>query len=529
MTAQLQYRRTATDQNNIFPTLAGTATGSSLAVPVSLNIQHKRTTHNVTANYSRTTSDGLNQYAFVQDVAGAAGIGGVSTDPFDWGVPQLSFSGLTGVRDVTPSRRTDERFSLGYGWTRPVTTATRCGSAAMCDSIAPTTGPTRTRAARSSSPACIRRAARMTCAAAGSTSPTSCSACRSRRRSSTVLATCGCPDSRFSAYCAGRLAAKQHTDVQPRRALRADLAVLRAVRTDGQPRRRPRLHRCRAGRLGRDRAVHRHRSRRRWSTPTRTTSRRASASPGGCKPGHDPPRRLRHQLQLGLVLVDRAAAGGAAAVRHHGQRHRHRARPADPVESVCDRLAGETTNNYGVDPNYALGLVQTWNADLSRDIRQVWNVGAGYTETRGASLDIVRAPNRGPAGLRIPGVQPFLWQTSEGSSVLHAATFRASRRPGERASAAASPTRSPSRATTPRRSAAAGRTVAQDDQNLAAEWGLSSFDRRHQLSANLNVELPFGAEPPVARTTRPAGRRSSATGASRRTSRCSRGRRSRRA
>ncbi len=34
--------------------------------------------------------------------------------------------------------------------------------------------------------------------------------------------------------------------------------------------------------------------------------------------------------------------------------------------------------------------------------------------------------------------------------------------------------------------------VAQDDQNLAAEWGLSSFDRRQQVSGNLNIELPFG-------------------------------------
>ena len=38
MTAQLQYRRNDNDQNNIFPTLGGTSTGSSLAVPVSLNI-----------------------------------------------------------------------------------------------------------------------------------------------------------------------------------------------------------------------------------------------------------------------------------------------------------------------------------------------------------------------------------------------------------------------------------------------------------------------------------------------------------
>jgi hypothetical protein len=34
--------------------------------------------------------------------------------------------------------------------------------------------------------------------------------------------------------------------------------------------------------------------------------------------------------------------------------------------------------------------------------------------------------------------------------------------------------------------------VAQDDQNLDGEWGLSSFDRRHQLAANANFELPFG-------------------------------------
>ena len=72
--------------------------------------------------------------------------------------------------------------------------------------------------------------------------------------------------------------------------------------------------------------------------------------------------------------------------------------------------------------------MQTWNADLSRDLSQVWNVGAGYTRTSGSSLDIVRAPNRGPDGLRIEGVQPFTWQTSEGSSVLNAATFRLPRR-----------------------------------------------------------------------------------------------------
>ena len=121
MTAQLQYRRNDNDQVNVFPTLGGQNIGSSLTVPVSLNIQHRRTSHNVNVNYSRTVSRSLNQYAYVEDVAGAAGITGVATDPFDWGVPQLSFSSLSSLRDVTPSRRTDKRFSLGYAWTHPFT------------------------------------------------------------------------------------------------------------------------------------------------------------------------------------------------------------------------------------------------------------------------------------------------------------------------------------------------------------------------------------------------------------------------
>jgi trimeric autotransporter adhesin len=161
---------------------------------------------------------------------------------------------------------------------------------------------------------------------------------------------------------------------------------------------------------------------------------------------------------------------------------------ADPFATASPT---ETTNNYGVAKDYALGLVQTINADFSKELRQVWSLGAGYTETRGSSLDIIRAPNRGPAGLRIQGVQPFLWQTSEGSSVLHAATFRASRRPVKGIGGGVSYTLAKSRDNASS-IGGGGSTVAQDDQNLAAEWGLSSFDRRHQLSANTSIELPFG-------------------------------------
>ena len=119
MTAQVQYRRNDNDQTNVFPSLGGTTTGSSLAVPVTLNIVHKRILHNISVNFSRSQSSSFNRYAFVNDVAGDAGIAGVSTDPFDWGVPQLSFSSLSSLHDVTPSRRTDSRLTMGYGWTHP--------------------------------------------------------------------------------------------------------------------------------------------------------------------------------------------------------------------------------------------------------------------------------------------------------------------------------------------------------------------------------------------------------------------------
>ena len=123
MTAQLQYRRTNSDQNNIFPTLGGEHQRVvSRAAGVAEHPAQADDAQRDDRVTRAPTSDGFNQYAFVQNVAGAAGIGGVSTDPFDWGVPQLSFSSLTGVRDATPSRRTDERLSLGYGWTKPVTT-----------------------------------------------------------------------------------------------------------------------------------------------------------------------------------------------------------------------------------------------------------------------------------------------------------------------------------------------------------------------------------------------------------------------
>ena len=120
LNAQIQYRRNEADIVNVFPSLGGTNNGSTLSVPVSLNILRGRSVHNVQVTTTRATTAARNEFAGVFDVAGNAGITGVATDPLEWGIPSLSFTSLTGLRDVAPDTRSDQRLQIAYTLTRPI-------------------------------------------------------------------------------------------------------------------------------------------------------------------------------------------------------------------------------------------------------------------------------------------------------------------------------------------------------------------------------------------------------------------------
>jgi hypothetical protein len=94
----------------------------------------------------------------------------------------------------------------------------------------------------------------------------------------------------------------------------------------------------------------------------------------------------------------------------------------------CSLCRNTASNTYAVDPNYRLGYVQIWNLDLQRDLTRTVQFGMGYTGTRGANLDILRAPNRGASGLLIAGVSPFIWESSGADSIMNALTIRLRRR-----------------------------------------------------------------------------------------------------
>ena len=141
-------------------------------------------------------SDAQGRYAFVEDVAGkrrdhrrlhrSRGLGradAVVLEPV--GRPR---------RHAEPAHGPAVHGGLHAGRSRAARTPS--ASAATSASTSPIRRPTPTRAAPSSSRASTRRADRWRPGAAASTSPTSCSACRSRPRCSTGRATCRWPDAR---------------------------------------------------------------------------------------------------------------------------------------------------------------------------------------------------------------------------------------------------------------------------------------------------------------------------------------------
>jgi trimeric autotransporter adhesin len=176
------------------------------------------------------------------------------------------------------------------------------------------------------------------------------------------------------------------------------------------------------------------------------------------------------------------------------------------------------TNNYAVNPNYRLGYVQIRNLDIQQQIRPTVLLNIDYTGTKGTDLDILEAPNRTATGIRISGVDAFTYESSVGDSEANAGSVRLRKRLAKGFSIGGTYTFSKSLddassigagatsvASTPGLGAggtgAGGSTastnggaanVAQNPFDLSAERGLSSFNQTHKFTADYLVELPFG-------------------------------------
>lgn len=162
------------------------------------------------------------------------------------------------------------------------------------------------------------------------------------------------------------------------------------------------------------------------------------------------------------------------------------------------QAAGKITNTFAVDRGYRVGYAQTWNLALQQELPYSLVVEVGYLGTKGTKLDIQRSPNRAAPGSPLTAEQRrlignavgFVFDSSEGNSIYHAAQIRVTRRfkKGLSANALYTFSKSIDNASS---IGGAGNVVAQNDKDLRAERGLSSFDQRHVLNLYYLLSSPF--------------------------------------
>jgi hypothetical protein len=157
-------------------------------------------------------------------------------------------------------------------------------------------------------------------------------------------------------------------------------------------------------------------------------------------------------------------------------------------------------NTAAVDPNYQVGYAQIWNLSVETPISATFTVEATYTGTKGTHLDLVVAPNQAVPGAvigadlrrRFANAGDFRDETSGAGSLYNGLQIRVQRRESNGFRFLTLYTYSKSMDDASAIGVGARGSVVQDVNNVGGEWGLSSFDVRHNLRNWLSYELPFG-------------------------------------
>ena len=148
-------------------------------------------------------------------------------------------------------------------------------------------------------------------------------------------------------------------------------------------------------------------------------------------------------------------------------------------------------NNWAVDPNYRLGMVQIYNLNLQRTIPMGIVLNVGYNGSKGSGLDVVGAANATPSGVTTPGIAPFDWEESAAGSHANELVVSAQKRQQKGIALGVTYTYAHAIDNASGVGGAVG-TPVQNLYRLDLEEGNASFDQRHNLTGNWVIELPFG-------------------------------------
>ena len=484
----VHWSRSESTQTGSFPTLSGSSKRTGWDIPVSFSFTAWQIVHSLRGGYNLNDSETTNAYAYVTDVAGDAGITGVSTDPFDWGVPSISFSTFSGLRDVTPSMRKTQTLTFSDSMSRMYKRHSfRWGFDFRREMLDSRTN---------SNP---RGSYVFTGLFTGlSTS----------RVSGTDFADflLGLPQQASLNYGPGTVRLRSNAIslyFQDDWRVSTNLTLNAGVRYEYQaPYSESNNHLVSldappdfsaavpvlAGQVGPYSGVY---------PMTIINPDRNNLSPRfGFAWRAQPKTVVRGGYGINyssvpyLSVAQRLSAQPPFATTD--TRTGTFASPLTLADAFGTPSTSTTTNNFAVDKDYRIGYVHLWNVDVQREITRTLTGGVSYTGTKGYSLDILRAPNRDATGTTINGVQPFTWESSGAESILYSFSGRLRKRLAQGLQVGGNYTYSNSRDNASSLSGGGGGTVAQNDKDLAAEWGPSSFDVRHRLTVDFSYEFPFG-------------------------------------
>jgi hypothetical protein len=137
---------------------------------------------------------------------------------------------------------------------------------------------------------------------------------------------------------------------------------------------------------------------------------------------------------------------------------------------------GGITNTYAIDPYYRIGYASIWQLSVQNDLGKGLVGTITYNGTKGTALDQTVLPNSAPAGGRANGLPSgYIYESSNGNSIYHGATFQLMRRFRSGISANALYTYS---------KAIDNAVQAQNFLDTAAERAVSATSRTHVANFN---------------------------------------------
>ena len=162
--------------------------------------------------------------------------------------------------------------------------------------------------------------------------------------------------------------------------------------------------------------------------------------------------------------------------------------PLSFLTDLSTALPTTLTNTVAVNPNYQVPYAMIWNASIEYNLARNTFLEVMYTGTRGVHLDELLG--FGPTNVTT-NAAGFTYDTTGAFSNFHALQFRLQKRMSRGLMFMARYTYSKSLddAST---IGGGGQTVIQNNADPRGDYGLSSFDMRHQFQGNFVFQLPFG-------------------------------------